>query len=102
MMTSTLRPKAAPASSLPRLSLTIRDTSYTVRRVACDPLVAGRAFRLLKEDGTLYDVAQTPFGPECDCPGFLFRRHGLAPAGCRHVQALVACGVSGAEAAGSR
>jgi hypothetical protein len=92
-MTSTLRTKPAPAASLPRLVLTIRDTDYTVRRVACDPLVAGRAFRLLKGDGTLYDVAQTPFGPECDCPDFIFRRDGLDPAGCKHVKALVACGL---------
>ena len=92
-MATTLRRKAGTKPILPRLSLTIRDTSYTVRRVACDPVVADKAFRLLKQDGTLYDVAQTPFGPECDCPDFVFRRDGLDPAGCKHVQALVACGL---------
>ena len=40
-----------------------------------------------------YDVAQTPYGPECDCPDFIFRRAGLDPHGCKHVRALVACGL---------
>lgn len=76
-----------------RLVLTIRRTDYDVRPVRCDPIIAERAFRLAKADGTLYDVVQTPFGPECDCPDFVYRRQGLDPAGCKHVQALVACGL---------
>ncbi|MBX6312580.1 MAG: hypothetical protein IRY99_06625 [Isosphaeraceae bacterium] len=92
-MTTAPRPKPAPPQRSIRLMLMIQETQYTVRRVACDPLIGARAFRLLKEDGTLYDVIQTPFGPECDCPDFVFRRLGIDPAGCKHVQALVALGL---------
>lgn len=88
-MTSTAKRPLGPV----RLHLTIRETSYAVRRVACDPVVAAKAYRLLKGDGTLYDVIQTAFGPECDCPDFIFRRDGLDPAGCKHVRALVDCGL---------
>ena len=66
---------------------------YRVRPIRCDPSDAVRAFRLNKPDGTLYDVAQTRFGPQCDCPDFVFRRDGLDPAGCKHVKSLVAEGL---------
>jgi hypothetical protein len=92
-MTSTARRKRPPARRTFRLVLGIQETTYQVRRVNCDPVVAERAFRLLKDDGTLYDVKQTAFGPECDCPDFIFRRDGLDPAGCKHVQALVEYGL---------
>jgi hypothetical protein len=71
------------------LFLTIRETVYLVDRIACDPATETRAFRLSKGDGTLYDVAQTIFGPQCDCPDFVYRRDGLDPDGCKHVRALV-------------
>ena len=93
-MTSTIsRP---PVPSRPRsiaLALTIDRTTYAVGPLVCEPPIADRAFRLSKADGTLYDVAQTPFGLECDCPDFIFRRAGLDPDGCKHVRALVACGL---------
>jgi hypothetical protein len=56
-------------------------------------VIAARAFRLLKSDGALYDVTQTLFGPQCDCPDFVFRRDGLDRSGCKHVKALVAHGL---------
>ena len=93
-MTATRR---APSPTRPglagRLMLLIRDTPYSVRRIACDPVVADLAFRLLKPDGTIYDVIQTQYGPECDCPDFIFRRDGLDPVGCKHVRALVETGL---------
>ncbi len=70
--------------------LTIDETVYAVRPVRSDPHVAVKAFRLQKADGTLYDVAQTRYGPECDCPDFIYRRDGIDPSGCKHVKALVA------------
>ena len=79
-------PSAPPRS---RLLLVINETVYGVRPIRCDPSWAARAFRLNKADGTLYDVAQTPFGPHCDCPDFIFRRDGLDPTGCKHVKALL-------------
>ena len=91
-------PMLAPIrqSSRPlRLFLQINRTFYEVYPLDCDPIVAEKAFRLNKPDGTLYDVAQTRYGPQCDCPDFIFRRDGLDPAGCKHVKALVAEGLIG-------
>ena len=87
------RPKGAPAGRGTHLFLTINETAYAVRRIGCDPFIASRAFRLMKADGTNYDVVQTPFGPECDCPDFTYRRDGIDPAGCKHVQALAGFGL---------
>ena len=75
------------------LFLAINETLYGVKPLACDSLIATRAFRLNKPDGTLYDVAQTPYGPQCDCPDFIFRRDGIDPEGCKHVKALVSQGL---------
>src|SRR3954466_6598242 len=91
MLTRPGRAEAAPATF--DLVLLINRTPYVVRPVRSDPVVAARAFRLSKGDGTLYDVAQTGHGPECDCPDFIYRRAGIDPAGCKHVRALVACGL---------
>jgi hypothetical protein len=76
-----------------QLALTIRETTYGVQPIACDALIASRAFRLSKDDGTAYDVIQTQFGPECDCPDFIYRRAGIDPGGCKHVRALAAYGM---------
>ena len=75
------------------LFLSIREGLYRLRSLECDPETAHRAFRLQKADGTLYDVAETRFGPRCDCPDFIFRRDGLDPLGCKHVKALVEQGL---------
>src|SRR5262245_19198738 len=72
-----------------QLFLKIRENVYQVAPIAVDPSAAVRVFRLNKANGTLYDVAQTCFGPRCDCPDFIYRRDGLDPAGCKHVRALV-------------
>jgi hypothetical protein len=77
--------------------LVINQTVYRVRPIDCDPSAAIRAYRLNKSDGTLYDIAQTRFGAECDCPDFVFRRDGLDPTGCKHVKALVAEGLMEGE-----
>lgn len=81
--------------------LKIDRTLYDVGPLPCDERIAARAFRLRKTDGTLYDVAQTPFGLQCDCPDFVFRRDGLDPAGCKHVQALVSYGLIDGHAPGA-
>jgi len=81
------------------LFLSISQSVYLVHSLSCDPGTALKAYRLNKSDGTLYDVAQTRFGPECDCPDFIFRRAGLDPAGCKHVKALVAQGLIDAGSA---
>ena len=83
--------KTAPLVS--RLDLTIGRTTYAIEPLAETLLPGARAFRLIKDDGTIYDVAQTSYGPECDCPDYLFRRDGLDPAGCKHIKALVGSGL---------
>ncbi|WP_406700764.1 hypothetical protein V5E97_18410 [Singulisphaera sp. Ch08] len=86
---------------LSHLYLTINKSLYLVEPLECGPGAAVRAFRLNKGDGTLYDVAQTSYGPECDCPDFIFRRAGLDPSGCKHVRALVGQGLIEAGAPAS-
>jgi len=78
-----------------RLDLTIGRTTYAIRPLACASVIADRAFRLTKGDGTAYDVSQTTYGPICDCPDYIFRRDGLDPSGCKHIKALVGSGLIG-------
>ena len=85
-----------------QLFLMINETVYAVQLLERDSAAVDRAFRLNKPDGTLYDVAQTQHGPQCDCPDFVYRRDGLDPAGCKHVQALVAQRLIEGHAAASR
>ncbi len=90
-MTTAIRRKRTVTQA--RLFLVINETSYSIRRSPCDPLAGEKAYQLQKPDGTSYDVVQTCFGPECDCPDFVFRREGIDPDGCKHVKALVAYGL---------
>lgn len=83
---------AKPARRV-RLGLAIDATNYAVERLTCHPEIGSRAFRLTKPNGVGYDVAQTEYGPTCDCPDFVFRRDGLDPDGCKHVRALVDIGL---------
>jgi len=87
------RSETAGRKGSSRLLLVIDQTVYSVLPLDCDSWAATRAFRLNKVDGTLYDVAQTRYGPQCDCPDFIFRRDGIDPTGCKHVKALVAQGL---------
>jgi len=76
-----------------RLDLTIGRTTYAIQPLAEKPCPGSRAFRLVKGDGTIYDVASTSHGPICDCPDYIFRRDGLDPTGCKHIKALVGSGL---------
>ncbi len=87
----TTQPKLKPRTY--RLILSIDAQHYLVRPVVCDPILADRAFRLTKPDGTSYDVIQGSHGPTCDCPDFIFRRDGIDPNGCKHIQGLVSQGL---------
>ena len=86
-----IKPQAGPpdARDLP-ITLSINGTAYAVRPNAG---AAVRAFRLRKSDGTVYDVARTEHGLTCDCPDYMFHRDGIDPAGCKHIKAMVACGL---------
>ncbi len=57
-MTAAATPRRAKNSEY-RLDLTIGGTTYAIRPLACAPVIADRAFRLVKGDGTAYDVSQT-------------------------------------------
>jgi hypothetical protein len=65
--------------------LQINDTAYEVL-----PLYDGEAlvgYRLVKADGTMYDVGTAgPHGWTCDCPDATFRPD--RPGGCKHAVAL--------------
>ena len=87
------RPRPARGALSSQLLLRINQTLYEIRPLVCDPMIAEKAYRLDKEDGSVYDVSQTPHGPVCDCPDFVFRRDGLDPSGCKHVKALLAQGL---------
>src|SRR5687768_13263759 len=64
-----------PAHGTARLTLAINGQSYGVRPIAAEAFSAhGRAYRLRKADGTVYDVAETPHGSVCDCGDFIFHR----------------------------
>jgi hypothetical protein len=87
------RPSRAAASATSRLALTINQTTYLVLCLPCESDFANRAYRLIKSDGAVYDLAETKYGPQCDCPDYIFRRDGLDPDGCKHVKALVRHGL---------
>jgi hypothetical protein len=86
---------SGPKNEPSRLVLTIDRTAYVIFRLprALDP--SRRAYRLIKADGVVYDLAESRHGPSCDCPDYIFRRDGLDPAGCKHVRALVRHGLIG-------
>ena len=76
-----------------RLALTINNTTYAVIPNRGASELASRAFRLKKNDGTIYDVAATAHGVTCDCPDYLFHRQDRDVNGCKHVKAMKACGL---------
>ncbi|WP_205678806.1 hypothetical protein [Aquisphaera insulae] len=76
-----------------RLSLFINGSAYQVRPLVVEEPGVVRAFRLRKFDGTEYDVVQAETGIACECPDFVFHRAGIDPGGCKHVKALVSCGL---------
>ncbi len=85
-------PKPVNESSS-HLALTINQTQYNVVAIPAVQHWIKRAYRLVKPDGTVYDLAETRYGPECDCPDYIFRRDGLDLSGCKHVKALVRHGL---------
>src|SRR3954447_25044363 len=87
------RKSVRPAQAVARLSLFINGRAYHVRPLPREGSAPIKAYRLRKFDGTEYDLAQTSDGITCDCPDFTFNRDGIDPEGCKHVKALVACGL---------
>ena len=84
---------AAASHGVARLTLFIGGKAYNVQPLDGDDVAIMKAFRLRKFDGTDYDIAQTAEGISCDCPDFTFRREAIDPSGCKHIKALIACGL---------
>lgn len=81
--------KAKSARRVVRHFVMIDEALYAVT-----PLTnAGAAFRLTKNGGAVYDIADGARGATCDCPDYIYRRDGLDPKGCKHIQALVEIGL---------
>jgi hypothetical protein len=87
------RQPARPAQGTCRLTIRINGVNYTVRPNRGRGFAAIKAYRLRKPNGTVYDVVQTVTGIECDRPDHVFHRDGIDPGGCKHVKAVVACGL---------
>jgi hypothetical protein len=85
--------RVRPASGTCRLSLTINGVVYAVIPNRGASELASRAFRLKKNDGTIYDVAMTAHGHTCDCPDYLFNRQDKDVNGCKHIRSMKACGL---------
>jgi hypothetical protein len=65
--------------------LSVNGTAYEVFPLFDDNALVG--YRLVKADGTMYDVGVAgPHGWTCDCPDATFRPE--RPGGCKHVRAL--------------
>ena len=86
-------PQARPSRPRGGAAVVIHQRQGVSRGPAARGRPAIKAFRLRKFDGTEYDIAQTREGITCDCPDFTFNRDGIDPEGCKHVKALVACGL---------
>lgn len=67
-------------------------TAYKVEDVRPDKRIANPAYSLTKDDGTVYHVAVTQWGPACDCPDNTYRRERTGEA-CKHLRACMAVGL---------
>ena len=74
-----------------RLTLEIAGQPYAVLVLGPQD-AAAQVIRLTKPDHTVYHVALTVDGPQCDCPDFEFRHRGNGTA-CKHARALQAVGI---------
>ena len=64
--------------------LAINGTNYTLTTLRDQTGIVG--YRLVKADGTAYDVCTSEERWSCDCPDATF--HSERPGGCKHVAAL--------------
>ena len=93
MATVTRAPKRRkPAHGVCRLTLTINGTSYNVRPIRSDRASPSRRSASRRAMGRITMSPYHPW-PHCDCPDFVLGRDGLDPEGCKHVKAMVACGL---------
>ena len=91
------KPAKPKPADVCRLTLHIRGVAYAVRPFPAVALgSSAHAFRLRKAGTSeVYDVAETPLGPTCDCGDQTFRHEGIDALGCKHIRALRALGLIG-------
>src|SRR5262245_39950333 len=89
------RKPARPTHGPCRLSLHINGPCHAVRLIPADQDAGiGKLVRLRKADGTTYHCHRDDAGRTgCDCPDHTFHREGADNGACKHVSALVACGL---------
>jgi hypothetical protein len=68
--------------------LYINGTCYGIHRLEKNHRTIG--YRLMKTDGTVYEIDCDWDVWECTCPDFAYRRYGADHKGCKHVAALQA------------
>jgi hypothetical protein len=71
-------------------------TAYGVIVLQPDPDVGSPAVRLVKADGSSYDLIQTEYGWTCECRDFESRRRNVANEAdreCKHIRAVLKAGV---------
>jgi len=80
----------------------INATCYSIRRIAPDAKTKVTVYRLVKPDGvTTYEVHRGVWGVECTCADFTMRR-GKIGGKCKHILALEAVTLIGADAGETR
>jgi hypothetical protein len=81
-----------PVHGTARLVLLVNGISYSLRPLDPHPVVARKAWRLTKGDGTTYDVALMEHGPECTCGDWVYRQRNSGMP-CKHCAALKTLGL---------
>lgn len=63
-------------------------TEYVLVNLTRDNVVADPLWRLLKDDGSSYDVSVADGYTTCTCADFTYEREHKDPKGCKHIAAL--------------
>lgn len=69
--------------------------AYLIEQLDSHPEIGCPAYILHLKDGShsSYEIVVRPWGAECSCPDFAFRREHIDPKGCKHIAALRAVGL---------
>lgn len=69
-----------------------KETVYWVTRLDPHPNCGFPALKLVKSDGSSYELIRTPFGITCSCADYIFCRENTEKK-CKHAEAGRACGL---------
>lgn len=70
----------------------VDETDYEVQRLDGHPDIGFPAVRLIKADGSSFDLLRTKHSWQCECPDFANRRQHKGEE-CKHIRALAAVGL---------